>query len=565
MNKPSSKTKPNTKFGKYIIEDGTVQFDQGNGQYLLVMMGEVYVDGFVVDSATNTTTCVVAITPYVAGAQPCMERIDLAKLSNPKALSEILGSRGIIVCDPIHVPKYLRESVKAADKRMNRQLVKNTCWVANRRAFFTGRKLIVSDGIDADAIWIESSRMSPMCSRGTLKKWRSRIGNLIVENPILLAMTCIAIESIFLDRLGLSSSIFNFYGQKGLGKTLAQQCAASVFGNAVDPAQGAQVQDPPYIARFNGTLSGFENLLGRYSPLPVLLDEMTEGSSSIIYQVAYMMASGQSKHRSTPGGDAAQRESWQTNIIVSAEISIADTIAESGKKMHGGQADRASDIPTSDVGVVNNFGSFGSFSAVTSHLKRACGEQYGTPAEAIIQYCCDNPEEVDQILSMAPEVENVLLPADCGPGERRVVKRFAGAVVAGRIAVKAGVFDEDDVEKIDAAIKLVTDLWWGTRAGALTRIRTFLDENIDEIQIGKPELGCEVVAFVDDDLTVIPINVFNREFGDDGMRILDELAGLSALKKEQAKRYAHRFCNNGVRGYAIFTRRIWPDLEQPAA
>jgi hypothetical protein len=564
MNKPSIPP-PSGKVGKYYIENGSVQFDQGKGQYLTVMMGIPYVEGFVVDRATNTTTCAIAIMPYVAGAQPCMEQVELAKLSNPKALSEILGARGIIVCDNKHASKYLMESAATVDKLNMRELIKTTRWVSDRCAFFTGRKLIVSMGIDANAFWAECSRTSPMSALGTLEEWRAQIGVLIVQNPIILAMTCIVIASIFLDRLGLSSSMFNFCGQKGLGKTLAQQCAASIFGNAVDPAQGAQAQDPAFIARFNGTLNGFEALLGRYSPLPLLLDELTEGSAAIIYQVCYMMASGEGKHRMTSNREAAQRERWQSNVIVSAEVSIADTIAASGKRMHGGQADRAIDIPISDVGVVNCYGEFDSFNAATSHLKRACAEQYGTAGETIVQYCCDNPEVVSEVLAMASDVEDELLPNDCGPGERRVVKRLAGAVVAGRIAVLAGVFDKDVSDKIDAAFKTVTELWWGARASSLVRIRRFLDENMDEIEESKPKVGCEAVAFLNSKLTVIPVTVFNREFGDDATRVLDELAGLSVLKPEQPGRHVHRFCNNRFRGYAFFTDRIWPDLDQSAA
>lgn len=563
MNKPSSSTTPISKVGKYIRQNGSVHFDEGKDQYLTVMMGDAYVDRFVFDPATNTTTCAIAITPFVAGAMPCMVRVEMATLSNPKAICEILGARGNIVCHAAHVSKYLIASAASVGKLAMRELVKNPRWVSDHRAFFTGNKLIASCKIDTDAFWVESSRASAMHSRGTLVEWREQIGALIVTNPIVLAMTCIAIASILLDRLGLSSSMFNFCGEKGVGKTLAEQCAASVFGNAVDPAQGAQVQDLAYIARFNGTLNGFETLLGRYSPLPMLLDELTEGSASIIYQACYMMASGEGKHRMTSKGEAATRERWQTNVIVSAEVSIADAIAASGKAMHGGQSDRAIDIPISGVGVFNCFGSFNSFDTTASYLKRACAEQYGTPGEAIIQYCCDNPQEVRELLAMAPEIENELLPADCGPGERRVVKRFAGAVVAGRIAVMAGVFDEDVLEKIDAAVKMVTSLWWGARADSLARVRCFLDENRDELRVGKPERDCEVVAFVDDDVTVIPVDVFNREFGGEGgaKRILDELAGLNALKREQQGRRVHRYCNNSLRGYAILTKRIWPDAD----
>jgi hypothetical protein len=562
MNKPNAQTNPQGKVGNYITQDGTVLFDDGKSQSV-VMMGRAYVDRFVFDPIMQTTTCAIVIDPYIVGATPCMIRVEMSTLSNPKALNELLGKRGIIVCHSGHASKYLIASASGVGKLPMRELVRNPRWVAQHRAFFTGQKLIAGDAINASKYWVESSRASPMRARGTLTEWREQIGALIVDNPIILTMTCIAIASIFLDRLGLSSSLYNFWGQKGTGKTVAEQCAASVFGNAVDPAQGAQVQDPAYIARFNGTLNGFEVVLGMYSPLPMMMDEMTEGSASIVYGACYMMASGEGKHRMTSSGEAAARERWQTNIVVSAEVSIVDAISLGGKAMHGGQSDRAIDIPINGVGILNSYGQFDSFNAATSHLKRACAEQYGTAGEAIIQYCCDNPEQVDELLAMTPAIEKALLPADCGAGERRVVKRFAGAVVAGRIAVMAGVFDESALEKIEEAAKMAVALWWRARTSSLALIRTFLDENTEQIELSKPKLNCEVVAFVYGDLTVIPVNVFNREFGEkgDAKPILDELAGLNALKIEQAGRRVHRFCNNSIRGYAILTKKIWPDLE----
>lgn len=567
MNQPTSSSMPPVAVGKYVAHDGCVQLDEGNDHDLTVMMGIAYVDGFVFDPATKTTTCAIAISPCVAGAIPCMIRVPMSTLSNQKAICELLGERGIIVCHPGHASKYLIASASAVTKRAVRELVKSPRWVAEYRAFFNGKDLIASPEVDVDKYWVESSRSSPMNARGDLTKWRKKIGTHIVANPIVLVMTCVAITSIFLERLGLGSSMYNFFGQKGRGKTLGQQCAGSVFGNAVDPAQGAQVEDVPYLARFNGTLNGFEVLLGQYSPLPVLLDELTEGSASMICQATYMMASGQGKHRMTSTGQAASRERWQSNVIVTAEVSITDAVAATGKPMHGGQLDRAIDIPISEVGIFNSFGSFGSFAELTRHLKRACGEQYGTPGEAIIHYCCDNPGEVQRLLAQAQQIEEDLLPPDCGPGERRVVKRFAGAAVAGRIAVKAKVFDEDAVEAIDEAIKMVVDLWWGSRAAGLGRVRQLLEDNADSIQVGKPEPDSDAFAFVDGAITVIPVNVFTREFGNDGdaKRILDELAGLGALKTEQPGRRVHRFCNNSVRGYAIFNNRIWPELEWPAA
>lgn len=455
----------------------------------------------------------------------------------------------------------MESAAEAVKHCATRELVTKPGWIAGHGAFFTGSKLIANRGINVDAFWLECSDISVMGARGELRTWQEKIGVHIVANPIILAMVCISMASLFLDRLGLSSFLANFFGEKGTGKTLAEQCAASVFGNGVDPAHGAHSDHAAYVSRFNGTVNGYEKYLGRYSPMPILFDELTEASGPVINALCYLIASGEGKIRMLPNGESAPRERWQSNVITSAEVSIAGKIAASGKQMLGGQADRAIDIPITESRVVTCYGSFDSFQAVARHLKRTCGDEYGTPAEVMIQYCCDNPELVSDLLEQAPDIVDKLSPTGCGDGELRVVQRLAGAVVAGRIAVMAGVFEEDTIEKIEAAIKLVVDLWWGARAEALVRVRQFLDEHLDEIQEGKPDPDSEAVAFVNDDFTVFRTDVFNRKFGEDARRMLDELKGLGILKTKEEGRHMRPFCNGRFYGYALVSKRVWTDWD----
>lgn len=549
--------------GKYVCQKSSVQFDQGKDQHIPVMEGVAYVDRFVKDPATGESSCIIAVVPSVPDMQPSLVRVEQKLLSNPKELGAILGARGVIVLNLTHASKYLLASaVEAIKLGKSRELVKKPGWVAVHRAFFTGSKLITSSGIDADAFWLESLDAPVMGARGELHTWQAKIGVHIVANPIVLAMVCIGMASLFLDRLKLSSFLANFFGEKGTGKTLAEQCAASILGNGVDPAQGAHEDHPAYVSRFNGTVNGCEKYLSRYSPLPILFDELTEVSTSVINALCYMIASGEGKIRMLPNGEKAPRERWQSNVITSAEVSIVERITESGKQMLGGQADRAIDIPITESRVLTHYGSFDSFNAVARHLKHSCGEVYGSAGEAIIQYCCDNPDVVNDLVKQAPDIERRLLPKGCGDGERRVVQRLAGAVVAGRIAVMAGVFEEKAIEKIDAAFELVTGLWWGARGGALAHVRSFLEEHIEEIQYGEPDPDCEAIAFVDDQYTVIPTNVFARAFGEDAQRMLGELKGLGILKCQQEGRHMYRFRNGRVLGYKLVSKRVWTGEDQ---
>jgi hypothetical protein len=158
MNNPSTSTPP-SNIGDYILQNGSVQFDPGKEKHITIMMGQAYVDGFVLDSATNTATCAIMIIPFVAGMLPCMERVEMATLANPKAISELLGARGCIVRDARQVSKYLMDSAAAVPKVLVRELVKSPRWLADYRAFFTGKKLITSTEIDPERFWADLSEI----------------------------------------------------------------------------------------------------------------------------------------------------------------------------------------------------------------------------------------------------------------------------------------------------------------------------------------------------------------------------------------------------------------------
>ena len=562
MNKQYDESVPGTNsLGDYVVTNNTVCLDQ-KGKLVPVMRGVAHVDSIVTDPATGKVSFVLAISPFLK-VTPCMVRVASPVLHN-KSICDTLTERGIIVENPSEAMRYLKESAMQASDLPPRELVKAPCWLADHTAFFTGTKLIMADGVDDKRFWLET-KASSMRTSGEFDIWKQEVLPLIEANPVMLASCCIGLASLFLDRLGHSSSMFNFWGEKGMGKTLGAQAVASIYGNGIDPAQGARVANPPFISRFNGTLNGLEAVLSSQGPAPTLLDEVTEAHALVVSQSVYMLGGGQGKHRMTTSGAAAERGSWLTTIMLSAESSIADIAASSGKSLYGGQADRAVDIPINEVGMITAFGEHGSFNAATGHLKRICAQQYGTAGERLIEYCVNNREQIEQILAMAPDIEEQLLPENCGAGERRVVKRMAGAVVAGYIAVMADVFEEGTEDLILEAVKMVTALWWKSRASCLERIKILLENHEESICHGRPKLDRAVSAFIFDDLVVIPIEVFNREFDDDAQHVLNELAGLGALKTEQRGRHVHRFCSNRFRGYAIRAKKIWPDATLKAA
>jgi hypothetical protein len=478
---------------------------------------------------------------------------------NAKYLKKALCERGIILHQESKIVHYLSMTAAfgGSTEMAPRILIENPGWFANGRGFYTGRKAVVAVHVDKNGFRFEPVNRAPIAVKGTLQEWQKEVAAIAQINPLLLTTMCIFIASPFLRRMGLGSRLVNIYGAKGTGKTLCSQVGATVWGNGVDPAAGLYSEDPPYVTKFATTLNGIEPVLARYSPLPIALDEMTEQTTQMVGELLYKMASGEGKHRMTSKMEAATVNRWLLTIVATSERAVADAVKAGGKPLLGGQQDRAIDIPVDGIGVISDYGPFADFQQVTRHLKGACGDYYGAAGQAVLQFACDNPDTIADLISSAQDIEDRLMPNNCGDGERRIVKFLAAAVVAGRIAIEAGVLTCSG-DEVEGAVGQVVAEWWNGRGGSLRRVAEFLHANARSIVDGPPVLRSSAKAFLHNDRFIIPDHVFDNEFGEDTKSILTELAGLNALVREQSGRNKHRFCNNRLFAYAIRYDRIEP-------
>lgn len=524
-----------------------------------VIVGHARVIGFARDPKTEKLAPLVGVKPL---GRPYSEILVEPQDMTAQKLGVLVSELGVVVLNESKLLKYLKLT-QTDDEVLHglcRTRLRTAGWLENNTAFYTGKALIHHESVDIDDFHIEPIQNAAFAVRGTLEEWKDNIGCHIARNPSLLGVSCIYLLSLFLSRLNLGTRLFNLWGTKGSGKTLASQCAATLFGNGIDPAAGHYSEDPSYVTKFSTTKNGIELVLARYTPLPTALDELTEQAVQTLRELFYKIASGQGKNRMTSQLTAAKANQWQTIVFATSEMAVAEAVSSTGKPLLGGQADRAIDLPADQLVLFEDFGEFGDFAELTRHLKQACGEYYGSAGEALIQYAVDNQDETDEILGLAAEAEELLMPANCGAGERRVVKCFAGALVAGYIAVSAGIFDCSP-EDIEAAMKHLTDEWWRNRGGCLRRIADYLSAHPDDIVEGPPTLDSNAAVFHHNGMFTFRDWAFAEAF-EDHRKMLPELYGLGALKREQAGRNIHRYCNNRFNGYSIYADRVLPLMEQ---
>lgn len=552
---------PASRFNGYFLRDGYVLYKTAKGD-ALVTTGLVWITEPVKCPETGNMSYLLEVQPFSGERTTLRVR---PEDMNAKHLKKILGQTGLVIHEENKLAHYLSMTASFGDfmRKTPRTLIESPGWFAEGRGFYTGRSAITAKGIDTAQYRFEPVNRAPVAERGSLAAWQENIGVLAQMNPILLTIMCVFIASPFLKSMRQGSRLVNIFGAKGTGKTLCSQVGATIFGNGVDPASGLYSVDLPFVTKFSTTINGIEPLLARYSPLPIALDELTEQTTEMLGALMYKVASGEGKHRLKANLEAATVNRWLLTIIATSEKAVADAATRGGKPLLGGQQDRAIDIPIDHIGVITDFGGFDDFQSVTRHLKMACGEYYGTAGRAILQYACDNPEQIETLIATSLDIEERLLPTSCGDGERRVVKFLTAAVVAGHIAIKAGVLNCTP-ETVENAVRQVVAEWWRERGGALRRIAEFLHANVSDVELGPMKRGVSATAFIDGNLVIIPDDVFEDEFGDDVPAMLAELLSVNALVREgnNGKRNKCRFCNNSRFAYVIKLDRLEPIMHE---
>lgn len=535
---------------EYSIQDGMTYYESPDGPEP-IMQGLAQISQAVRTASGVMQYNIRTFNPWGEANEFAINASDLTNDSVIKALM----NEGLMPLVPKRVRDFLIKSAAACAGRGRKYLLERVGYHEAYRLYFSGSYIYADESIDIDRFEKRVTPLARMCSRGDLDDWKNNIGVHVVANDLSLFVVCYALASVLLERASLGSMAANLFGEKGTGKTLMLQLAASVFGNGSDPAHAAD--NNTYITRFAATQNALEPLMASYGCLPAILDELGQTDITDLGKTVYLLAGGSGKRRMNANLKLAEYATWRLHILLSGEVSIAGHITASGKVQKGGQADRAADIPLPPSGVFSDFGRFKSFEALTRHLKSVCGKYYGTLGEAFVATSVSNSEYIAAYMEELADYVDMLAPADCGPGERRVVQHFALSAIAGLLAVDFGLLDCDH-DRIIEAHKTVTDLWWRCRAKSVDLIKDFIRRNSHAIKVRPPTgMDTAIPAVVDHakGRIIIPVDVFNSAFTEPAT-VASELAELGHLIREQEGRHVCRVANNKLRAYCLDSGRF---------
>lgn len=305
----------------------------------------------------------------------------------------------------------------------------------------------------------DSPSQMALKASGTLEEWQQHVVSTSINNPIALFALGVAFAAPLMRLFRVDGGCFHFWCVSSRGKTLLLQIAASVFGNAADPAQ---LPDGSLIQRWNTTANALEGTALAFNDLLLPMDELGTSSIKNFGQAIYQLAGGTGKQAMNANRDIRPQRAWRTLIISSGEHAISHEVeATTGAQARTGQL-----IRFIDISVDNIFPAWGDIAEAKKNadaLKVACSQYYGVAALPFLEYVvkiANSSPLMNEWLERFELIENALAEehADLQPEQRRAIKRFALVACGLMMATESGCIAIDD-ETIMTAARHVLSLW----------------------------------------------------------------------------------------------------------
>lgn len=311
---------------------------------------------------------------------------------------------------------------------------------------------------------------------GDLAAWQRTVAAPAAGNSRIVFALCCAFAGPMLRLAGMESGGFHLRGGSSQGKTTALKVAASVWGR------------PSYMQRWRTTDNALEATAVQHCDGLLILDEFGQLDPRVAGECAYMLANDQEKGRATRAGLARKRRTWRLLFLSSGEVSLADHMAEAGKRTRAGMEVRMLDVP------LDSGAGMGGLEVLHGHegpgeladaIVGAAARQYGTAGRAWLEWACEHHAELPKRLEeMIDRYRADLVPEAASEQVRRAGSRFALVAAAGELATQAGITGWAEGEALQAARRCFA-AWLGARghldngedAAMLQQVRRFLELN----------------------------------------------------------------------------------------
>lgn len=388
-----------------------------------------------------------------------------------KCIEELLRL-GLLLGVGKKIKTLLIQYIQLSQPRARARFVSQTGWVKNNFVF--PKETIMTSQTEKFIYQNFSSHKLGYGQAGGLEEWQE-IANLCRGNSRLTFALSASFATSLLFFLGEENGGFHFRGPSSIGKTTVLKVAASAWGGK------------EFLQRWRSTSNGLEGIAAGHNDSLLCLDEIEQMHPTEIGEVAYMLANGTGKGRADRSGSARKKASWRLLFISTGEISLADHLAQVGKKVRAGQEVRVLDIPadTGKHGIFEVLHDFENGAHLADRLSDLCRQYYGVASRIFLSELISSKENsLKEINSIVKSLEKRELPQNANGQVVRAFKRFALVAAAGEMATRFGITNWNSGDADLAAMKCFND--WLVARGycglqeekiALAQVKKFFEQN----------------------------------------------------------------------------------------
>ena len=312
--------------------------------------------------------------------------------------------------------------------------------------------------LDERVIYQAAHQVKDFSQKGTLNEWRDKVSLLCRGNSRLVLAVSAAFAAMLLHPTDTESGGIHFVGASSTGKTTALRVAASVYGA------------PNYLHRWRATSNALEATALLRNDCLFILDEISQVSASEAGEIIYMLANGSGKGRANRYGEARERSEWQTLVMSSGEVGLAQHINEGAKRAKAGQQVRLVDISADaekNMGMFEDLHGVSTASAFSNMLTEAASNYHGTAFLTFLEILTEYgvlANSLEKINSWRKQFSEQFLPFGASGQVTRVCDRFSLIAAAGELATHFGITAWGEGESISAA-GICFNAWFSDRGG----------------------------------------------------------------------------------------------------
>jgi uncharacterized protein (DUF927 family) len=337
--------------------------------------------------------------------------------------------------------------------------------IEDKGAVFVLPDATYGEAVAEQVLWQAETRAATAYQvAGTVEDWRGAVGRRCIGNSRLVCSVSSAFAPPLLILANEENGGFHFVGSSRAGKTTLLRVGGSVWG-------GGGING--YLSSWRATSNGLESIAEAHCDALLCLDEMGQVDAREAGEIAYMLANGFGKGRARRDGSARRPAQWRLLFLSSGEVSLADKMAEMGKRSKAGQEVRLVDIPA-DAGT--GWGAFEELHGAASsgifaeELRQATDQYYGAPIRRFLALLAArhtaDPSGLSELLrANRDEFLAAHLPDGASGQVRSVCARFALIAAAGSLATAFGLTGWPDTEADCAAA--ICFRGWLARRGSI--------------------------------------------------------------------------------------------------